>query len=365
MCKMNIDLINSSDLNLPISRNGKCNLDSLTEIYSKYESIIVKLDNKLGEIVTQNLPIIRQEINLILESNKLYYEGKTSQAYSKISSCLNLLEENNLLDIGKINGDFYRIRLAQNAGLNRTDLFHIPFQIREKVATQRYSIPGLPCLYMADSIFTAWEEMGRPDFNSIHVSRFNFDSIEFKLLFLNTTTFEMRKRCINGDKIIYENQLAKFLSYWPLLAACSFNVFKREEVFKPEYLIPQMVLQWIIENNNIDGIQFKSNRIKTSNQNIGSFNNIAIPVQTSKDKGFCDVLKDKIKLTSPLSWSLMDIADPNQTFKKKSNEDISVEKIRTASYIELIQDEKTDYFTTKFGVLEEKLKTMDLNTIND
>lgn len=360
----NINVLNSTILNLPITRNGNDYFKALKILYKEFLTSISLFEGNLGISIRKNIHIIQEEIDLILESNMLYFEGKTSQSYDKICKCLELLESNNILEIGNITGDFYRIRTAQSSNLKRGDLFHIPFQIREKVATQRYSIPGLPCLYMADSIFTAWEEMGRPEFNSIHVSRFNFDSVNFKLLFLNVTTSEMRKRCINGNKIIFENHIVKFLSYWPILAACSFNVFKREDVFKPEYLIPQMVLQWIIENKNIDGIQFKSNRIKISNQNIGSFNNIAIPVQTSKENGFCDILKNKIKLTSPLSWSLMDIADPNQTFLKKSNEDISVEKIRTASYIELIEDEKTDYFKTKFGIMEEKLKSMSIQTIN-
>lgn len=359
----NIELLNDTKLDLPINRGGNDYYEALQSTLTNFSKIVNTLDGELYEKLQPNLKIINTEIELILESTKLYYEGKTSRAYEKIRECLDLLEKNDLLETGKISGDFYRIRVAQNANLKRKDLFHIPFQIREKVATQRYSIPGLPCLYMADSIFIAWEEMGRPNIETIHVSRYNFEGVDMKLLYLNVTTNEMRSWYLRGDKINNINAWAKFLSYWPLLSACSFNTAKREEVFKPVYIVPQMVLQWIIEKQNIDGVQFKSNRMQISSHNIGSFNNIAIPVQTSKDNGFCSKLAEKIKLTSPLSWSLMDIADPNHGFKNKNANDISVEKIRTASYIELIQDEKTDYFTTKFGIMEEKLKIMDLNFI--
>lgn len=360
----NIHSLNNTILDLPINRVEEDFTIKLKDIFSGYLDLIKKFDGNIGKKLGSNLKIIENEIALIFESIVLYYEGKTSKGYEKISECLNLLNTNDLLEIGRTSGDFYRIRVAQNVNLKRRDLFHIPFQMRERVATQRYSIPGLPCLYLADSIYTAWEEMGRPEFNSIHVSRYNFDFRNFSLLYLNITTHEIRKTCISGSKIIYENKLVKFLSYWPLLAACSFGVSKRNEVFKPEYIIPQMVLQWIIENPDIEGIQFKSNRIKSSNFNIGSFNNVAIPVQTSKKCGYCDTLKNNIKLSSPLSWSLLDISEPNHSFLKKTHEDLSIEKIRTASYIELIEGEKANYFNSKFGILESKLKVMELDFIS-
>ncbi len=360
----NIDILNNPILNIPINRQKTDFYLKLKTIYSEYIELIEDFEGTLGDSVNKNLKNIKREITLILRAVELYYIGKTCKSYLELYKCLDLLKLNNLLEIGKIVGDFYRIRVAQNINLTRKDLFHIPFQLREKVATQRYSIPGLPCLYMADSIFTAWEEMGRPEFNNIHVSRCNSASKSFKLLYLNVTTQEMRQRCIGQNKINHENQLAKFLSYWPLLASCSFNVNERNEAFKPEYIIPQMVLQWIIENDDIHGIQFKSNRISSSVLNVGSFNNIAIPVESSNSLGYCELLKKKIKLTSPLSWALLDISEPTHLPKIKKVSDLSTENIRRASYIELIDGEKTDYFNSKFGIMEEKLKNMSLDFIS-
>ncbi|WP_333810080.1 hypothetical protein [Flavobacterium sp.] len=360
----NISLINSDILNFPFSRNGDDYYSSICRLFEQYLEIINGFNDEFGSKIKINLPIIENEIKLIKEALEFYLVGKTNHAYQKINECLELLKSKNLLEIGDINGDFYRIRTGSNINYSKKDLFHIPFQMREKVATQRYSIPGLPCIYMADSLYTAWEEMNRPDFNNIHVTRLSFNTKNTKLLFLNTTTQEIRNRCIVDDKITKENILIKYLSYWPLLASCSFVVYKREETFKPEYILPQMVLQWVIENDNIDGIQFKSNRIKYDVSNIGSFNNVAIPVVKNKEKGYCEILSNKIEFTEPLSWSLLDISEPNiKNFLNK--EDIKVDDIRSASYIELINGEKSDYFTTKFGIMETKLKSMPIKKLTN
>lgn len=360
----NIDIINSEILNFPFNRKGKDFYISICELFDQYIDLIKGFKDEFGSNIQKNIGVIENEIKLIKEALDLYYKGKTSLAYQKVKECLELLTTNNLLEIGSISGDFYRIRIGNNLNYSRKDLFHIPFQIREKVATQRYSIPGLPCIYIADSLYTAWEEMNRPDFNNIHVSRFNFSSNELKLLFLNTTTQEIRKRCLNENKIIKEQVLIKYLSYWPLLASCSFEVYKRDETFKPEYIIPQMVLQWVIESENIDGIQFKSNRIRFRNTNVGSFNNVAIPVVEIKEKGYCNYLCKKIRFTEPLSWSLLDISAPINSHNKNEG-DLNVEDIRIASYIELIDGEKSDYFSTKFGIMESRLKKLAIGKLEN
>lgn len=359
----NVDLLNSETLDLPVYRGDIDFLIHLDKLYSDYLKLIKLSEGNIAKLITSKLSLIEMEIDLIKESVKLYFQGKTSESYSKISECLTLLNQNSFLEVGYIEGDFYRIRNANNNNLSRKDIFHVPFQIREKVATQRYSIPGLPCLYIADSIYTAWEEMNRPNFNDIHISRFNFEDRNFNLLFLNTSTREIRERYISEDKIINENIVVKFLSFWPLLAACSYNVSKKQDVFKPEYIIPQMVLQWIIETPDIDGVQFKSNRLLSNSKNVGSFNNVAIPVQSNKQNGFCDILTGKIRFTEPLSWSLLDISSAD-LMSSKTLEDLSVGSIQKASYIELINGEKTDYFKTKFGVMENKLKEMKLDVLN-
>ena len=51
-------------------------------------------------------------------------------------------------------------------------MFHIGLNNRSLVDSQRYSFPGLPCLYLASSAYTCWMELGRPSFDSFQVAMF-------------------------------------------------------------------------------------------------------------------------------------------------------------------------------------------------
>lgn len=55
-------------------------------------------------------------------------------------------------------------------------MFHIPFELRGKAATQRYSIPGLPSLYLGSSCYICWEELHRPDLNTVNSTRLKKDN---------------------------------------------------------------------------------------------------------------------------------------------------------------------------------------------
>ncbi len=81
------------------------------------------------------------------------------------------------------NGDdsLYRVRCSDSELSERKDMFHIPFHLRHLVGTQRYSIAGLPCLYLGTSIYVCWQEMGKPDLNKMYLSRFkcvNSDNVK-------------------------------------------------------------------------------------------------------------------------------------------------------------------------------------------
>ena len=65
----------------------------------------------------------------------------------------------------KSNTNFYRAR-DNNTGFlyTKEEMFHIPYELRHKVTNQRYSVSGLPCLYLGSSTYLCWEELERPDY---------------------------------------------------------------------------------------------------------------------------------------------------------------------------------------------------------
>jgi len=58
-------------------------------------------------------------------------------------------------------------------------MFHIPMNKRESIQSYRYSIPGYPCLYLANQGSLCWFECGMP--NSFFISEFRL-SYKYKEL---------------------------------------------------------------------------------------------------------------------------------------------------------------------------------------
>lgn len=336
----------------------------LGDMYATFLSEIGKFNGKLKETLEPQQVFIEQLVKDILDSLNHYYNGLPALAYETLAGSLNQLDKNNHLPIQKTElpserSSYYRVRVSSGTKLKKEDLFHIPFHMREKVSTQRYSIPGLPCLYLADSVYVCWEELGRPKFDDFHVSRFDLSAADFRLLYFDTLTDKVRKMCFGRKgEVMSLNILVSFLCYWPLLAGCSILVKKQNEIFKPEYIIPQLLLQWIVAEKKADGIFYRSNRVKISPLNVGTFTNVVIPVKTIASEGYCKTLKSAIRLTNPLNWQTLEIAGG-----KSSEDPVDIADLRRVMYIELFDGEKAPYSETHFGKLESKLRRVQTSSI--
>ena len=66
---------------------------------------------------------------------------------------------------------FYRARIGVEK-IKGKDMLHIPFNKRGVVDTQRFSISGLPCLYLSTTSFGTWLELGLPEAEYFQVSSF-------------------------------------------------------------------------------------------------------------------------------------------------------------------------------------------------
>lgn len=147
----------------------------------------------------------------------------------------------------------YRIRTGSFDKTNDGEMFHIPFDKRHLVTTQRYSIPGYPILYLAGSLFTAWCEMDKPKLDGLNYAGFRFkDSVFFIDLgypYHSTTIWEW---------------YSLFVMY-PLLMACMVRVKNSSAPFKPEYLMPQLMTKLVREHGqHFAGIAYMSNKLPES-----------------------------------------------------------------------------------------------------
>lgn len=144
----------------------------------------------------------------------------------------------------------YRIRKGSFDSTQDGEIFHIPFEKRHLVDTQRYSIPGYPILYLSGSLFTAWCEMDKPELEGLSFAGFQFKNQE---LFVDLGY------PYNSTKIWEWYSL--FVMY-PLLMACMVRVKNSSAPFKPEYIMPQLMMKLIREHGSrFSGIAYMSNKL--------------------------------------------------------------------------------------------------------
>jgi hypothetical protein len=215
----------------------------------------------------------------------------------------------------------YRMRVPNSPvpnGLSREEIFHVPFELRHLVHNQRYSNAGLPCLYLGSSTWVCWEELGRPDLDKVFVSLFRFAE-DVSVLDFHLPPMEAWARYQQVQKALKEppspyrksplvfletygpHFIQDYIRLWPLIAACA---VKRSTPgsFHPQYIIPQMLLQWVCSEEKVDGIRYFSTR---STWQGCTHANLAFPTRNIKHTGRCSHLQKKFWLTNPLPWSIL------------------------------------------------------------
>ncbi len=367
-----LEIIRNPITNLPIEQlPGQTYRDTVKQKLEAFLSIISTSDDlsgpvngidfATGDIFKARSKIIIDGIIAVIDA---YYEGNINKAYNILSAFMkksnlgNYLDKNSTLDT-KTN--LYRIRAVEgNYPLSKTELFHIPFQLRGCVATQRYSIPGLPSLYLSNSIFVAWEELRRPGFNKIQAMRLS-NVRPLVLLDLTNDIYSRNIHLIGNED--YGWELLYKVMIWPLIAACSIKVKNVNDTFKPEYIIPQLLLQWV-NKNNVDGIKYSSTHVDLNKSyHEGTFYNIVLPVKTfDQEGGYCNKLVDLFRVTEVLPMQLRQFI--SQSNRLDGQESISATVNPDISCLEVIKNNPQQYCNTYFGILEHSLNALSLETLS-
>lgn len=325
------EFFESEALSLPKRYGNEGFENAIAAVFSGYIANVMALDpgNDIADLLKSNISSLQQVCQYLQQCISQYLLGFPSRAYAEFQQAMNILAPwtNDIVyPVGEFlkegvfgvegtdptrefRGDLYRIRTGSLAPYSREHLFHIPFELRHIVATQRYSIPGLPCLYLGSSLWGCWEELGRPDFNKLHIARFALAS-EVRVLDLGWRPtvvgyyirhFEFETR--------FQNNVIGQAFYWPLLAICSIRRRNPEAPFAPEYAAPQLLLEWIRQTPTCDGLRYFSTKITTNVHSPDAAANYVLPVQTKTAAGHCTVLRDKVAVSAPVPWSLLVASD--------------------------------------------------------
>ena len=206
----------------------------------------------------------------IINTLKEYYDGKPYEAFYSFKAILDEFDFIFKTETTLEEKDLYRIRVTnRNMKFTTNEFFHIPYQLKHKNATQRYSIPGFPSLHLSDSIYTCWEELKRPSLENMHVSRFKLAHQTLQVLEIPRPIEIIQKNVI--DNRITESKtdsgIASLLINFPLYLACSIGIKSPHYPFKVEYVIPQLLLQYVRQNSDIHGIKYFSTNVDYENSN--------------------------------------------------------------------------------------------------
>lgn len=314
-----IDLFNGDLFELPRSRSEEDYEKFMGDWFEEFLGSIDPLTS--GDWVSQELKSNKAAVSSlcqgILAALSAYFNGHPSKAYEHLRQAMEavgpwLSPLASVEDISSHLQFLYRVRVGGLTDFTRKDLFHVPFEKRTLVTTQRYSISGLPSLYLGGSIWVCWEELGRPSFEKMQISRFkavkgsNIQVLDLGFRPAMIAAF-MATHPVN---FTVERPSSRFVLAhaicWPLFAACSVIAKHPDSPFIPEYVIPQLLLQWVQSEPGFDGIRYFSTRIAQYVDDPTPAANYVFPVKQSKPAGFCDELSKKFLLTRPLSWQILD-----------------------------------------------------------
>lgn len=264
---------------------------------------------------------------------ELSLEGKRSAAYAKLCDLMNgsympIATFNQLTHHYSQRSDtdyVYRMRAEKehyNTVLEKKDLFHIPFEKRHLIKNNRFSLTGFPCLYFGSSIYGCWEEMGRPALGNCFTSKFDLSGHHFidlsvlpervnKQLARFHDILIKEKHSMREDSVrLFEYLLSDYLFLWPLIFCSSIRTHYTDSVYKPEYIFPQLLLEWLVsEVNYYDGIIFHSTKRPLLAEKFGErtyslMKNYVIPVRILKPKGLCEESLNKIRVTDPINLEI-------------------------------------------------------------
>lgn len=262
-------------------------------VFSEY---LKELDEKKIKYSSEIKYEINSNLKLITNAVNKYLSGDLRGALHYAEKVLDKLKEK-IIDIDA-ETYFFRARATSAYHvLDREKMFHIPFDKRYLIGNQRYSMSGIPCLYLGQSTYICWEELGRPNpYSCNFIGVKSMDS--FKVL----------------DMTLFSRNEGNMLSVIPIIISCCLFSQRRNSIFKQEYVLPQLIMQMlIIQNKNVIGIKYHSSHLFysafpfvsdscTLESDIYKHNNYVFPaLRTDDESQFSKALLDLFHTTETFS----------------------------------------------------------------
>lgn len=205
-----------------------------------FDEYVKKLDTAEIQYTSETIEEIESNLTLIVNASKSYLLGNIEDSLNYAETIFKKLEKR-IVEI-KENAYFYRARATSfYQSLDRKEMFHIPFNKRYLIGNQRYSTSGIPCLYLGESTYICWEELGRPN--------------PYTCNFISAKNIKPLKVLDMTIPSISESSSVSIIPI--ILSSCLSS--RKNRVFKQEYILPQLIMYAIIKRNEqVSGIKYHS-----------------------------------------------------------------------------------------------------------
>lgn len=384
-----------NDFELP--REVEKDSDYMTDLEIYLEKYYEHINKNLRQY-PESVRGIEENIELIKQCLSNYYDGRLADAYNNIKKILvkyasgDDLTEFVVASIGdnyafrgnapkgirpaihstedtekiydkmlKHNLTFFKARV-DNEKINGKDMLHIPFDKRDIVSTQRFSIPGIPCIYLSTSSYGAWIEMGCPESSQFQVSSIQVPS-NMRILNLCMQQYQIDGMSSSIGSSEEEKQAKACLEIFPLVIATSYRVKKKERKFKSEYIISQILMQ-VCGEIGIDGVAYLSKRTKDLYAYPQAVN-LAIAIPDNRNSQYWKRASE-VKFTEPIRF--IDFLSKGIRNKGVDQEFLSyVNEIYKENYSKgvYLGNKEIEYIKTDFSAFDEYILQQDFNSFSE
>lgn len=289
--------------------------DYRDDLENKYNIVIEQAKNVNAD--DESLKIIKRFSTKILESLDLYYKADIAESNNIILELVkdignNPFAVNSVINSAAFPGtktnelQFFRSRLGTpNKTFTAKDMLHLPSSMRAKSGNYRFSIPGNPSMYLANSSYGCWIEMGCPSEIEFNVSPILLEGNQ-KIFNLAVSIRDFR--CLNEFE---EDKVHCWLKLYLLTLATCYVIGEENRIFKSEYIISQSLMM-ACKKMGYDGIAYYSRRVDNE---VFALCAINLVLFVDYDGEYSEVIKH-IKIDDAFNYSLYKQLDDSLKYKE-------------------------------------------------
>ena len=231
---------------------------------SKYSHLIEKA--KANHADEDTLKEIKKYTDKVLTAIRLYYHGNVISfhqiIHNLVKGCIDdTLEvdsiEKSYAFLGETGSEiqFFRGRISTSSiPFKAQDMLYLTKELRGFSDSYRFSIPGVPCLYLGNSSYACWLELGRPADHDFVVSPVLLDN---KQRIMNLAVMNRDYHALNEME---ETRVRTWLKLLILMIATSYRIKDNNRKFKSEYIVSQSIML-ACSRLGLDGVAYYSKRV--------------------------------------------------------------------------------------------------------